>query len=77
MTLEVHDDGRGIKEGDRTGLQSLGLIGMRERAERLGGSFDIQGQPGKGTTLVVTIPINNKTVDDNKEKKDAQNLDRR
>jgi signal transduction histidine kinase len=77
MTLEVHDDGRGIKEGDRTGLQSLGLIGMRERAERLGGSFDIQGQPGKGTTLVVTIPINNKTVDDNKEKKDAQNPDRR
>jgi signal transduction histidine kinase len=31
---------------------------MRERAALVGGSFDIESQPGKGTTVVVRIPTN-------------------
>ena len=34
----------------------LGLVGMRERAELLGGSFAIETVPGKGTTISVRVP---------------------
>ncbi len=58
VTVEVHDDGRGIQAKEIAGLHSLGLLGMRERAKRLGGTFDIHGVPGEGTILTVSIPIN-------------------
>jgi PAS domain S-box-containing protein len=35
----------------------LGLLGMRERAEMVGGSFEVQTKPGKGTTVKARIPI--------------------
>ena len=55
--LLVQDDGRGIQAQEIADLNSLGLMGMRERAKRLGGTFDIQGASGKGTLLSVTIPV--------------------
>jgi signal transduction histidine kinase len=55
--LEVHDDGRGIQGKEIAGRHSLGLLGMRERATRLGGTFEIQGVPGEGTTVTVTFPV--------------------
>jgi signal transduction histidine kinase len=57
VTLQVHDDGRGIQADEIVGLHSLGLLGMRERAQRLGGTFDIQGVPGDGTIVTVSIPL--------------------
>jgi signal transduction histidine kinase len=57
LTLQVHDDGRGIAAHEIAGLRSLGLLGMRERAKRLGGAFDIRSVPGDGTILSVSIPI--------------------
>jgi signal transduction histidine kinase len=33
------------------------LLGMRERAELLGGTFDLRGIPGEGTTVTVSIPL--------------------
>ena len=57
VTLQVHDDGRGIQAQEIAGLHSLGLLGMRERAKRLGGAFDIQGVPGDGTIVTVSIPV--------------------
>jgi PAS domain S-box-containing protein len=57
VTLQVHDDGRGIQAHEITGLHSLGLLGMRERAKRLGGAFDIQGAPADGTIVTVSIPV--------------------
>jgi signal transduction histidine kinase len=57
LTLQVHDDGRGIQAQEIAGLHSLGLLGMRERAKRLGGTFDIQGVPGDGTIVKVSIPL--------------------
>ena len=47
-------DGRGLA-GEPT--PHLGLLGMRERAKRLGGTFDIQGVPGDGTIVTVSIPL--------------------
>ncbi|CAG0932601.1 two-component system, NarL family, sensor histidine kinase ComP [Thermoflexales bacterium] len=57
LILEVHDDGRGIQASEIAGLHSLGLLGMRERAQRLGGTFEIQGVPGDGTIVTVSIPL--------------------
>jgi len=57
FTLQVRDDGRGITPQEIAGQHSLGLLGMRERVKRLGGTFDIQGVPGKGTKVKVSIPI--------------------
>ena len=37
--------------------QHLGLVGMRERAQLLGGAFNLVTAPGRGTTVEVTIPI--------------------
>ena len=56
-TLEVHDDGRGIQAQEIAGRHSIGLLGMRERAQRLGGVFRIQGVPGDGTIVTVTLPV--------------------
>jgi PAS domain S-box-containing protein len=57
LNLQIHDDGRGIQAHEIASLSSLGLLGMRERAKRLGGTFEIQGVPGDGTILTVSIPV--------------------
>ena len=55
VTLDVSDDGAGF---DPTGAfpGHLGLKSMRERAERLGGTLEIQSAPGEGTRIRVRIP---------------------
>ncbi len=57
LTLQVQDNGRGIQVQEIAGLHALGLLGMRERAKRLGGAFDIQGVSGEGTIVTVSIPV--------------------
>lgn len=57
LTLEVKDDGRGIKKEHSEGAASLGLLGIRERAALLGGTVSITGQAGKGTALKVEVPL--------------------
>jgi PAS domain S-box-containing protein len=54
--LEVRDDGRGIKEGALESGRSLGIVGMRERAESLGGELTVESRIGKGTTVRVWFP---------------------
>jgi PAS domain S-box-containing protein len=56
LTLEVHDDGHGIADEKIDSAESLGILGMRERALLLGGQFTISGAPGRGTTVRVRIP---------------------
>ncbi|MHC4718053.1 MAG: sensor histidine kinase, partial [Planctomycetota bacterium] len=48
LILEVADDGKGITEEDIASFQSLGILGMRERAVLLGGEFHIAGSGGEG-----------------------------
>jgi signal transduction histidine kinase len=54
--LEVRDNGRGIDETRIGGRQSLGMLGMKERAVLLGGELVIESKPGSGTTVIVRIP---------------------
>jgi signal transduction histidine kinase len=59
LYLRIVDNGRGFEERDI--FSSLGghfgLMGMRERAERLGGELRLETQPGSGTTVEVTAPL--------------------
>ncbi|MBI4728726.1 MAG: sensor histidine kinase [Acidobacteria bacterium] len=61
VRVEVEDDGSGFDVAGamakaRTG-EAVGLLGMIERAELLGGRLEVQSQPGKGTRISAEIPI--------------------
>ncbi len=57
ITLTVRDDGSGIAPEEAISPKSLGLLGMRERASAWGGRLVFEGQPGRGTTVRLTLPI--------------------
>src|SRR5690348_3767665 len=57
ILLGVEDNGVGFTPQSLSGLSSLGLVGMRERALACGGTLTIRGEPGRGTAIVVTIPV--------------------
>jgi signal transduction histidine kinase len=55
--LSVRDNGRGITDGESRASSAIGLLGMRERAHLIGGTFTIAGSRGKGTRLSVQVPL--------------------
>jgi hypothetical protein len=57
IVLGVEDNGVGFTPQTLSGLRSLGLVGMRERALACGGTLIIRGSPGEGTAIAVTIPV--------------------
>ncbi len=57
LILTVVDNGRGCRFQELPESQCLGLVGMRERAGLLGGSLEIQSQPGKGTRVCCRLPL--------------------
>ena len=57
ISVKVHDNGRGIAEDELDDRTSIGLLGMRERAELIGGQVLITGRRGKGTAVLITAPI--------------------
>jgi signal transduction histidine kinase len=59
IRLRVLDDGCGFNPADAllAAGEHFGLVGMRERTERLGGHFDIRSAPGTGTELLVEVPV--------------------
>jgi PAS domain S-box-containing protein len=57
LRLEIRDNGRGIEASTIGESTSLGLLGMTERVLSFGGSVDIRGAGGEGTTVDVSIPL--------------------
>ena len=59
LFLRIVDNGRGFEQQDAFSSQDghFGLIGMRERAERLGGELRLASQPGGGTEVEVKVPL--------------------
>src|ERR1700674_2304293 len=57
LVLLIRDNGRGFDQADPSLSNSLGLLGMRERAIILGGRVNISSAPGKGTTVAAWIPL--------------------
>jgi signal transduction histidine kinase len=60
VRLELHDDGAGFELKDRH--DGLGLTGMRERVEQMGGELKITSAQGKGTNIVVALPLNQEST---------------
>jgi signal transduction histidine kinase len=56
VELRVEDDGKGIQPADVRGTRSLGLVGMRERAEILGGEVTITKGEKCGTVVLTRLP---------------------
>ncbi len=53
----VADDGSGFRAGHLPSGQGLGLTGMAERAASVGGNINIDSEPGRGTRVVIEIPV--------------------
>ncbi|WP_050025822.1 sensor histidine kinase [Verrucomicrobium sp. BvORR034] len=59
VSMQIHDNGRGFQvEGNAFARSSkcLGLLGMKERVEMVGGTFAVTSAPGKETTVQVELP---------------------
>lgn len=64
VIINITDDGKGF-EVDKVlsrecSSESLGLPGMRERAELLGGKLTVKSSPGKGASITVNVPLETK-----------------
>ncbi|MDX2162759.1 MAG: GAF domain-containing sensor histidine kinase [bacterium] len=60
VILQVMDNGQGFDMnavGQGNGRNSLGMINMRERAELIEGTFNVESAPGRGTLITVVIPL--------------------
>lgn len=61
LTVEIEDDGDGFKVDEvvqaHDSLRGVGLLGMRERLEILGGSLRIESEPSTGTRVVMRVPV--------------------
>lgn len=58
--MEIHDDGKSFAAQDTLLAQRgkrLGILGMRERLDMVGGSFEISSSAGQGTTILADIPL--------------------
>ncbi|HSR35185.1 MAG TPA: response regulator [Anaerolineae bacterium] len=56
ICLRIADDGQGFDPGAPRSGKHLGLWSMRERVEQLGGQFQVESAPQRGTELIITIP---------------------
>jgi PAS domain S-box-containing protein len=57
LQLVVHDNGIGFDTAQRRTTPSLGIASMRERTRLLGGEFDLESEPGRGTTIIAWAPL--------------------
>ena len=62
LTIEIEDDGCGFdarhaSEGPGS-MRGVGLLGMRERVDLVGGTLEIDSAPGQGTRIKLTVPVN-------------------
>ena len=56
LTLEISDNGRGVRSADLAKARSFGIRGLHERAGTVGGWVDLSSH-GRGTTLILSVPL--------------------
>ncbi len=56
LTLEVSDNGPGMSSGALRKTKSFGLLGLRERAAKVGGWLDVSSSP-RGTSVILSVPL--------------------
>ncbi|MCK4538344.1 MAG: PAS domain S-box protein [Candidatus Krumholzibacteria bacterium] len=58
VIMDIRDDGKGFQtKGEDAVVEGLGITGMRERVQNMGGKFNISSSPGQGTHVRVKIPL--------------------
>ena len=57
ITLFIEDNGIGFKEHEIENKKTLGLLGMKERIQLINGKYEINGNTGKGTSVIITVPL--------------------
>jgi len=67
LILQIIDNGKGIRPSDLEDAKSLGLLGMRERAELLGGEVTFQPNPSGGTVVRLCVPCGGEISSSHKE----------
>jgi two-component system sensor histidine kinase UhpB len=60
LHIEVGDDGEGFDPA--LASEGIGIIGMRERVFAVGGAIQVRSQPGRGTTVAITLPLKDDTA---------------
>jgi signal transduction histidine kinase len=68
LTLRITDTGNGFDAAEVRKKGGLGLISMEERARLLGGGCLVRSKPGRGTTIIVTVPTMQKSSKNVKKK---------
>jgi two-component system sensor histidine kinase UhpB len=61
VSLTIADDGKGFDSHKK--ITSLGLLGMKERANIMKGMLAINSEPGKGTTIIVIVPLKEQDIE--------------
>ncbi|MCU0774785.1 MAG: histidine kinase [Ideonella sp.] len=57
LSLEVTDNGRGLSHADLAKAHSFGIRGLHERAGTVGGWVDLTSRQGRGTSLILSVPL--------------------
>ena len=64
LAVTISDNGEGIKPQSSSRKVAFGILGMQERTQMLGGTFQICGNVGKGTTVQVRLPATSQAASD-------------
>ncbi|MDB5199315.1 MAG: sensor hybrid histidine kinase [Chitinophagaceae bacterium] len=59
LILNIEDNGKGFDKQKIGEMKTLGILGMKERAMIMNGSYDINSVPGKGTIITAVLPYKN------------------
>jgi PAS domain S-box-containing protein len=57
LILKITDNGKGFNASEIKNKKTLGLLGMKERTMLMGGSYEINSKPGKGTSVIIIVPL--------------------
>lgn len=57
LMIQIRDNGRGFEANEKADAGHYGLLGLRERARLAKGEMAVESEPGRGTTLRLTLPI--------------------
>jgi two-component system, NarL family, sensor histidine kinase UhpB len=66
LTLEIADNGRGLSRSELEKPKAFGIKGLHERARTVGGWLDISSHEGSGTSIILSIPLANNPIEENR-----------
>jgi signal transduction histidine kinase len=58
LVLEVTDNGSGIADSQAASREGFGFSNMTARVKKLNGTLDIRTAPSRGTSIIVSVPVN-------------------